>query len=230
MAIIKIAAPLSGIRGTVGGTTYSANFAGPYARAWTPAKRRNSVFRSAQKNVLAWASETWRTLSSANKALWVAFAANVAQAQTNSLGETYYLTGHQWYVRCNSRLQLMGRSWISAAPTGGYPAQPPVSYLVTTETGAGGSQKLVYPNLTWVGFDFVMECAVTQGVGNQTARAPWFFVCYDTAPGLTQTWTGIGVRDKLGYILAGNMYWARAYRQTAEGLRSPAATINTAAV
>ena len=230
MAILKLAAPITGIRGTIGGTIYSANTAGPYARAWTPAKRANSELRSAQKNVFSWASEIWRTLSSANKDLWVAFAANVAQVQTNSLGESYYLSGHQWFVRCNSRLQLMGRAWISAAPVAGYPAQPAATYLVTTESGVGGTQKLVYASGQWTDWDFAMECAVTQGIGALVAREPWYFVCYDSAPGLTQTWTHIRLRLTLGYILAGNMYWARAYRQSSEGLRSLPAEINTAAV
>jgi len=220
MAIIRYGVAITGIRGSIGGTTYSANKSGPYAKAWGPAINPRTPLQSNERRVLSWVASEWRNITGVQRAGWDTWAALIGQVQTNSLGVAYYLSGFQWYVKCNINLELMGRAWRAAAPVGPYPPQPTISSLITVENAAGGTQKAVYPNLEFAGFDFVAEVAVTQGEGSTLCHSGWYYVHYDQAPGLTQTWTHLGVRDKLGYIIAGNAYWGRIYRQTAEGLRS----------
>lgn len=226
MAILRFGLVVTGIRGSIGGTTYSANKSGAYAKAWAPAINPRTPFQSNERRVLSWVASEWRNLTGAQRTGWNTWAALLAQVQTNSLGVSYYLSGFQWFVKVNIRLELMGRAWLVAAPVLGYPAQPNISWIVTAQTAGGGSQKVLYPNGEFVGFDFVSEVAVSQDVGHTVQHSGFYATHYDQAPGATQTWIGIGMRAKLGFAVTGNTYWGRCYRQNTSGLRSPAGTIS----
>jgi len=221
MAIVRYGLIVTGIRGSVGGSTYSANKSGPYVKAWAPAINPRTPFQSNERRILSWVASEWRNITPAQRAGWNTWAALAPQEQTNTLGEAYYLSGFQWFVKLNIRLELMGRAWLAACPAGAYPAQPTINHVVTTETGAGGTQKLMYPDLEFSGYDLVLECAVSQDVGSTVQHSGYYFTHYTQLAGATTEWTGIGMRAKLGYAIQGNTYWARVYRETAEGLRSP---------
>ena len=151
MAIIKIAAPLSGIRGTIGGITYSANRASPYAKAWAPATNPRSQPQAQARIALAQASQTWPYQSSAHQAEWNAFAADPAQEQTNSLGEAYYLSGFQWYAKCNARLSRLVAPQVTLAPTTGYPDAPQIDAFRVCTAGSDAQiqQFATYDASTW---------------------------------------------------------------------------------
>lgn len=136
MAIIKLAAPLSGLRGTIGGITYSANAATPYAKAWSKPARPLTQRQSDQQGTFSQLPTLWRALSSAQKTAWDTFAALPAQELTNSLGETYYASGANWFTKCNTRLLTMGRSTITATPTQARPAAPTLTYFQITPAGS----------------------------------------------------------------------------------------------
>jgi hypothetical protein len=126
MAIIKIGAPLSGIRGTVGGITFSENGSGPYAKQWARPINPVSPNQSTQRSNFAQVPALWAALTAGQKTAWDTFAALPAQELTNSLGETYYASGYNWFVKCNTRLIRMGLSTISATPTQARPAAPTI--------------------------------------------------------------------------------------------------------
>lgn len=222
MAIIKVAAPLVGIRGSIGGTTYSANKSGPYARAWTAPPNKRRPLQMAQRNTFAWASEIWRTRTGAQRAAWDAWAALIGQIQTNSLGETYYLSGFQWYVRCNTRLELMGRAWLTNPPAGAYPADPTINSIVVAADANGGAGQVTYPANEFVGFDLVLCLAVTQGWGSISCFRRYTFLEYTQAPGNANEWFTTPLRAKMGWVLTGNRYHSYTWRQSSEGLRSAA--------
>lgn len=124
MAITKIGPPLAGIRGTLGGVIYSANGSGTYARAWAPPSNPRTSKQTSERSFLGEMSTAWRNLSDAQRAAWDAFAALGAQELFNSLGESYYASGFNWFTKCNVRLLRLGRSIISAVPTQARPAAP----------------------------------------------------------------------------------------------------------
>lgn len=126
MAIAKIAPPLAGIRGTVGGLTYSANKSGPYVKLWAKGSNPRTPKQSQQRaNIAQWPQE-WRDLTAGERLLWNIFAALPAQDLVNSLGETYSASGFNWFTKCNSRLDRIGRGAITATPTQARPAAPTV--------------------------------------------------------------------------------------------------------
>jgi len=127
MAIAKFAAPIAGLRGTIGGVTYSANKSGPYVKQWSRSANQRTYNQQVQRAYIAGLASEWRSLSTALKAEWSAFAALPAQELTNSLGEAYYASGFNWFVKCNTRLDRAGRAHITAVPTQARPAAPTLS-------------------------------------------------------------------------------------------------------
>lgn len=101
MAILKFGTIVTAARGTIAGTIFSANKAGPYAKAWArPAIAATTKQRNARAPFSGFAS-VWRSLSGAQRTAWASFAADPAQEQTNSLGDGYYLSGWQWFCKLN---------------------------------------------------------------------------------------------------------------------------------
>ena len=145
MAKTKIAAPLAGIRGTVGGLIYSANGSGTFVRAWNPPSNPKTVNQMIERSYLARMSSLWAALSPTQRSDWDDFAALWAQALTDSLGQTYYISGWLWFVKCNIRLLRVGRTPIQAVPTVARPAAPTITAfrvaVLGTETDlcAGGT-------------------------------------------------------------------------------------------
>jgi len=129
MALIKLGTLVVGIRGTMGGATFSANRAGTYAKAWNrpPISQTNAQ----QDQVGAWSNLNfeWAQLSSAEQSAWDTYAADPAQELTNSLGETYFATGQNWFIRINSHLIRSGRTIRSAPPSEPLPTLPGDEFL-----------------------------------------------------------------------------------------------------
>jgi len=126
MAVVLIGAPLAGVRGTVGGITFSANKAGPYMKAWAKPSNARTSRQTVERGFLGQMPELWRALTGVQQAAWDTFAALGAQALTNSLGVTYYLSGFGWFCKCNIRLLRVGRATITAVPTQARPAAPTI--------------------------------------------------------------------------------------------------------
>lgn len=126
MAIITVGAPLSGIRGTVGGITYSANKSGPYAKQWAPSTTPNTPTQTIEQGFLGSMPQLWRALTPVQQAAWDTFAALAAQELTNSLGQAYYISGFGWFCKCNVRLLRVGRATIVPVPTQARPAAPTI--------------------------------------------------------------------------------------------------------
>lgn len=126
MAIIKIGAPLSGIRGTLGGITYSENGSGPYAKQWSRPVNPRTGLQTQERGFLARMPGLWAALTDAQRADWRTFAEDPAQEKTNSLGEAYYASGYNWFCQCNVSLLRVGRATIQPAPTQAQPAAPTI--------------------------------------------------------------------------------------------------------
>lgn len=129
MAITKIGAPLAGIRGTIGGITYSANKSCTYAKAWAMTSNPQTNKQSTERSFLSQMSEFWRSLSDAQRADWATFAALPDQELFNSLGESYYASGWNWFVKCNVRLLRLDRAKIKPIPTQARPAAPTINFF-----------------------------------------------------------------------------------------------------
>lgn len=127
MAIIKYGITVVGARGTAGGLTFSANKAGPYFKTWAKSSNPRAVLQTAQRNKLADFASNWATLTIAQQLDWDDYADDPAQELVNSLGENYFISGFNWYVRINLHLQANGDAQRVDAPTTARPVAPQIT-------------------------------------------------------------------------------------------------------
>jgi len=210
MAKTKIAAPLAGIRGTVGGLIYSANGSGTYVRAWNPPTNPQTLNQMIERSYLARMSSLWNALSAAQRTAWDVFAALAAQELTDSLGQAYYISGWLWFVKCNIRLLRVGRTPIQAAPTVARPAAPTITAfrvaVLGTETDlcAGGTPTASVENPAHLAADAFDTNYETWWAGTATGLPQWLeyqltspaivrqyalYVRYPAYGGNPRTWT-----------------------------------------
>lgn len=135
MAKTKLAAPLSGLRGTIGGLTYSENSSGTFVKPWAPPSNPKTTPQTTQQSHLARMPGLWAALTPTQRADWNTFAALPAQQLFDSLGQSYYASGWNWFVKCNIRLIRCTRATISNVPTIPRPAAPTIDGLRVTIAG-----------------------------------------------------------------------------------------------
>lgn len=226
MANIKLGATVVGIRGTIDGITYSANKSGPYAKGWARSSNPRTSLQAAQRNRIANWSNYWKTLSSANKTAWDAYAADPAQELTNSLGEPYFISGFNWFVALSTNLQQAGESVIDTAPLLGTPTAPLLTSYTLNSTGAGADTRVGFnaasPTLT-------MKKALLQSMANTAGRS-----VAPADPTLMRIVAPSGVQISFqpqteaafGTISDGQKGFIFVYNQNAEGRRSTVVTRN----
>jgi hypothetical protein len=105
----------SEIRGSVNGVTYARNRFGLYARAKASPVQPRTPAQTERRAQLTLLSQRWRTLTEGNRAEWRAFADELIRSDT--LGQTYRLTGLQAYLQFNLWRLLLGLTVQDNAPT-----------------------------------------------------------------------------------------------------------------
>lgn len=128
--IITFGVSIVGARGTAGGLTFSANKSGPYARLWSRGANPSSPLQSSQRGNLTTHAAGWRALSAANQALWDAYAALPAQELFNSLGQSYFVSGFNWYVNINIGRIRAGQAIRTTPPSVVRPVAPIIQTVV----------------------------------------------------------------------------------------------------
>jgi len=113
--LIKLGDIVGQASGSLRSSTYSHNRYGAYVRnraiPTNPQSARQSTVRTLMQSLTAlWGS----TLTSAQRAQWTTYGANVAVI--NRLGETIYLTGLNHYVRSNLPRLVAGLARVDAGP------------------------------------------------------------------------------------------------------------------
>lgn len=115
MAICKYGPLVSELRGSIGGTTFTAGRFGKVVRARSSPVHAPTNARSYWKSLLSYDCAHWtNTLTEQERTDW----RNLADATTftNSLGEEYHPTGLNLYVRSNSLLLNTGQARQDTAP------------------------------------------------------------------------------------------------------------------
>lgn len=138
MAIITIGSPVTGIRGTLGGITYSANKYGPFCKQWAPPHKTTSPYQALVRSILPNYKVIWDALTPAQRAAWDTFAAAPNENDYNSLSQQYYLTGYQWHCRAQFRRALVGLA-TSATPPAGAAAPVPTGISIVPDFHTSGT-------------------------------------------------------------------------------------------
>jgi len=115
MANILFGQGIADMRGSIGGTVYSKNRYGSYARNRTVPVNPNSERQQKVRNILAQIVAAWsQILTPGQRAAWGVYAAAVNF--TNSLGQTITLTGFNHYIRSNVARRNNGISRMDTGP------------------------------------------------------------------------------------------------------------------
>ena len=224
MAIVVFGPLVTGIRGTVTGTIFSANKAGPFARGWNRGPNQRTSGQTAQRRRTSGMAKTWRALTQVQRDAWDTWAALPAQAKVNSLGQTYYASGFNWYIAINDRLLYVGRGSRAAPPVIGIPAAPTLSLLNLGHTGIGWNSYVFYPNNEFLGYDLVLFIAMSNSLGVLNKTHGWRLVHQTQAPAASIEYFQTDLESSFGTIIVSQRGFCRLCRQTTDGERSAFAT------
>lgn len=136
MAILAFQAPVSGLRGKVGGQVYSANKSGPYLKAWAKGSNPRTERQTAHRGILVVFSQAWRDITASQRSDWDDYAALSAQDKINSLGETFSASGFNWFVQINIARDQAGQAQLDDAPTLAVPSTVIIDNLLFRTTAA----------------------------------------------------------------------------------------------
>jgi len=225
MAKTLIGAPLAGIRGTIGGTTFSANKAGTYARQWYRSANRRSPVQTDRRRITSVYAKAWALLSGGDKTNWDTFAADPAQEQMDSLGNGYYLSGFQWFVKINTRLYTVGRGQRSTFPTSAYPATPTI---LTLRVSVGAvSSRITYAAGTFTPtYDCLVFGWIVNTLGPAVAPTRRKLVKAAQVPGGTELVFSAEVAALFGTLNTVQRAFALIHRQTVDGMRCTGTSMN----
>ncbi len=229
MAITKIGAPLAGIRGTIGGTTFSANRSGTYAKGWSRGSNPRSNLQSKERGTFGGLNANWRALTNAERTDWDTYAAAAAQELFNSLGEGFFASGFNWFVRINVHRLSTDKSLRTTFPTATRPSQPTITTFVVNETGSGNAE-LTFPDADFGGTDQVIVHGYRSNTISRSVAGNvrlWKFSTVD--PG-TQTLINDELDTIYGSRELARRWFVEMRVQDNQGQRSSPATANTVTV
>lgn len=183
MAIIKFGTTVVGLRGTIGGITFSANKSGPTARAWSRGSVPQTERQQAHKAIIANLPPEWAALTPAEKDAWDVWAADPLQARTNSLGESYQMSGFQAFMFINTVLTEVGLPTRTAPPSASQDSPPTLDSVEFHTTASAGTSQFTYTPPEFNLRSVVFAGAVVVGTGRQVRNANFFNII--TANNLT---------------------------------------------
>jgi hypothetical protein len=222
MAIIKMITPVDEIRGTIGGVTFSANKAGPYVKRWAKpidARRPKQVF---QRSLLSYLLMYWRVnLDQAQRDAWDVCAADPPEEDKNSLGVVYYLTGLEWFLRCNIRNYRAAGTFVDTAP-GNTPVVPPAHFaFLVNDWPIGGQFALMVNQLDdMVDCYAVLHVAATRSATRLTPETGYKEVYIGDTGGVWNVDIIAGITDQFPWPQVGQKLFGKMYRQSLDGVRS----------
>lgn len=224
MAIIKLGVSVVGIRGTIGGMTFSANKSGSYARAWSKGANPRTTFQSAQRSALSTIPGLWRDLTPTQQLDWDVWAELPAQDRINRLGETFSASGFNWFTTINTRLINILRATRTAPPTQSRPAAPTLSSLVLPFLPQQAT-KVTYPSGQFdPDFDQVIEISIAISTGRTVAPTNFLLLRLDQDPPDQDNEFVTSYLERWNLAGPSLKGFAQLYRQTTDGLRSSPGT------
>lgn len=206
--------PSSGSRA---GTTASRGRFGQYDRSRATPVNVNSTSQQARRNNLSAVSSAWRGLTDVQREAWNSFAD--ANPQTDSLGQSVTLTGHQAYVSVNCALLAAGLAVVTV-PDAGAPLPAP-ALGAQTLTVAGFSLAFG-SNPVPAGESLVIETSPPVSPGVSFNRD--FRIVKVRAAAAVNTLVKADLESKWGSLAAGQKFFVRVSRVGSTGLRSAFAT------
>lgn len=225
MAILKLGELVAGVRGTIGGTIYSANKAGPFARGWSRGSNPRTTPQTEQRALMSSHPGPWAALDQADRDDWDTYAADPAQELTNSLGEPYYVSGFNWYCRINTHLLVAGDARRATFPTNARPPIPTIdSVACKTPIDTEVRYKLDFPGGEFDGYYVIAYVTFSPSPALLWKSRGYLLATHETSAFWSLHQFGLTVRSLFGDPADGSKTFCTVQRQEAHGQRSAKAT------
>jgi hypothetical protein len=156
-------------------------------------------------------------MTQATRDAWDTYAALPAQQLTNSLGETYYVSGYNWFVHFNQNRASIGWAPFVGNPVGGAPAQAVFTNVVVNKapTNTAVCTFDVPPANTK---NAIFSCCLLQSNARLIPPDRDFVqVDFILQPDLTNPITLSNLDDFFGDLVAGQRLFIRLQRQRDQG-------------
>lgn len=122
--------------GSIGGITASHNRAGMYFRNRVVPTNPNTTRQQSVRTNFSSCVNYWaNTLTAAQRLAWETFAANTPQ--TDVLGQSFFLTGQQAFIKANTLRLQATQAIIAAGPTTYNNGSPPTGIATSSGSVAG---------------------------------------------------------------------------------------------
>jgi hypothetical protein len=149
MASIKLGSIASDIRGSIGGTVFSRNGGGAYAKQRVKGTDPNTPGQQLMRSVVSSMIAAWSAVSATVRTNWGLYAAAVTLV--NRLGDPINVSGYNMYTRTRSIIERLGMSMPAAAPTTLTLAEQDPTVAVTADASDGTLSVAFDNTLGWAG-------------------------------------------------------------------------------
>ena len=231
MAILTFAAPVSGLRGKVGGVIFSANKAGPFLKAWGRGSNPRSQRQTNHRNDLVQFAQSWADITAAQKTAWDVYGLLAAQELTNPLGENYFVSGFAWFVTLNIARRQNGQAQLSPAPILSRPGSPVITNFVCRETGSPSTTRFqLDPGSPDLAFVHAIKSRIFSGPGHSAQAEIKTFMIVEVFTGTRQFVFQDELELQFGTIQINQNCFATIQAQNSEGRRGTIAAASALAI
>ena len=207
MARIQLGVTVTGIRGTIGGITFSANKSGNYAKSWARGARTPTQRQNAGRAQIAQIGALWS-------------AASPNETDYDPSGDQYCLSGFGWFTRAQVRRALVGLDPDGAVPSGAA-ATVPTGVALSATAGSPDSVQISWDSATFeADSSAILFLVPGWSTGAAWLTSGWLLTLALQNPGDTGEDISAAYAALFGDLSAGMRLYARIYKQAPEGNRS----------
>jgi hypothetical protein len=210
-----------GLRGTIGGITFSSNSSGPYAKAFARPPYNAGPHMQLPRGLLVSTARGYAALTPAEKAAWAAYALAPVEPDYDPWGSLRYLSGFQWWQRAGLRRQAMGDAPTATVPTSAMTA-PAGCTLTADHVGGPLSVVLGWTAATFAANEYAAGyIAIRSGGGLQYSTTGYRSILQTKTPGNASEDITTAVYNAYGDPPVGSLLFCRLWKGAPLGNRSP---------
>jgi len=226
MAIIQYGPTVTGIRGTIGGITFSQNRTANYAKAWSRGPYGRSVTQNLTRSRMISNSLLWAELTQTARDDWNLFADNPNELDYDPWSAQRFLSGFQWFCRAQQRRSSLNLPNPGDVPSGA--AETTVAgFAVYIEGNPAGASNVSYDASQFTSDEaIIVYLTFAAGTGAADAFRNWKLVYALKDPGDGPLDIHAAYQAIFGSPTTGWKAFAIAYKQALAGNRSIGTTAN----
>ena len=221
MAKVQMGVIVTGLRGTIGGLTFSQNRTGPYCRIWSRSANARTALQSDRRIIHTVNAQTWRDLDSGDQNDWNTWALLVEIP--DPWGGHYHISGFNWYVKINNWRASVGKAPVDAPTLSDPPAAPTITHFQVSVSAS--TCHYDYDALEFgPDYDAVLFIGLASGKGCFVAPGPSPLILGSLAPGGTSVDFTTRFFEVFGAVTTNQRVFYRIFRQHLWGYRGAPAT------